>query len=52
MPILMVSTQNHWEKLSDRINRIIGLVLLNGESLSGSALEVNLLFSIYILVWL
>ena len=27
-------------KLSNRINRIIGLVPLNGESLSGSALEV------------
>ena len=27
-------------KLSDRINRIIGLVPLNGESISGSAAEV------------
>ena len=35
-----VSTEIRWEKLSNRINRIIGSVPLNGKSLSDSAPEV------------
>ena len=40
MQILKVSTENRWEKFSDRIYRIIELVPLDGENLSGSAQEV------------
>ena len=40
MWILKVSTENQWEKLSNRINRTIELGPLNGKSLSDSAPEV------------
>ena len=41
MLILKVSTEIRWEKMSNRINRIIGSIPRNGKSLSGSASDVN-----------
>ena len=41
MKILKVSPEIRWEKMSNRINRVIGSIPLNGKRLSGSAPKLS-----------